>query len=60
MKLISPCIALCQLTEDDICVGCKRTIEEITNWRTYTDSQKQAVFTRLESLEKDVSALSLT
>ncbi|GFD69591.1 DUF1289 domain-containing protein [Alteromonas sp. KUL106] len=60
MKLVSPCIALCQLTEDDICVGCKRTIEEITNWRTYTDSQKQAVFTRLESLEKDVSDLSLT
>ncbi len=60
MKLVSPCIALCQLTEDDICVGCKRTIEEITNWRTYTDSQKQAVFTRLESLEKDVSALPLT
>jgi len=60
MKLVSPCIALCQLTEDDICVGCKRTIEEITNWRTYTDSQKKAVFTRLESLEKDVSALPLT
>ena len=31
MNLISPCVALCKLTEEDICIGCKRTIEEIIN-----------------------------
>lgn len=36
MNLVSPCKALCKLTDDDICAGCNRTIEEITNWRTYT------------------------
>ena len=52
MNLISPCVALCKLSEDDICIGCKRTIEEIINWRTYTDNQKKAVLARLESTEK--------
>ena len=55
MNLISPCVALCKLTEEDICIGCKRTIEEIINWRTYTDNQKKAVFTRLENLEKEAA-----
>ncbi len=52
MNSISPCVALCKLSEDDICIGCKRTIEEIINWRTYTDNQKKAVLARLESTEK--------
>ena len=52
MNLISPCVALCKLSEDDICIGCKRTIEEIINWRTYTDNQKKAVLARLESAKK--------
>lgn len=55
MNLISPCVALCKLTEEDICIGCKRTIEEIISWRTYTDNQKKAVFTRLENLEKEAA-----
>ncbi len=49
----SPCIALCKLTEDDTCAGCKRTIDEIVNWRTYTDIEKKAVFARIQSLGKD-------
>lgn len=55
MNLISPCVASCKLTEEDICIGCKRTIEEIINWRSYTDNQKKAVFTRLENLEKEAA-----
>ena len=27
-KILTPCIGVCRL-ENDICVGCKRTIEEI-------------------------------
>ncbi|OES36986.1 hypothetical protein BFV93_1396 [Alteromonas macleodii] len=46
---------MCKLTEEDICIGCKRTIEEIINWRTYTDNQKKVVFTRLENLEKEAA-----
>lgn len=56
MKSTSPCIALCKLNEDEICVGCKRTIDEIVNWRTYTDNQKLAVLARLESIKKDTTS----
>lgn len=58
MNLISPCVALCKLTEEDICIGCKRSIEEIINWRTYTDNQKKAVLARLENSEKEAATQS--
>ena len=58
MNLISPCVAMCKLTEEDICIGCKRTIEEIINWRTYTNNQKKAVLVRLENLEKEAAIQS--
>ncbi|KXJ61910.1 MAG: hypothetical protein AXW14_01910 [Alteromonas sp. Nap_26] len=46
----SPCIGSCKLDNEDICTGCKRTIDEVIHWRTYTDTQKAAVFTRLQQL----------
>ena len=48
---ISPCKAQCKLTDDDICIGCNRTIDEIVNWASYTLEQKNAVFQRLNTFE---------
>jgi predicted Fe-S protein YdhL (DUF1289 family) len=31
--LISPCIRNCQLDEDDICIGCHRSLDEVKSWR---------------------------
>jgi uncharacterized protein len=42
----SPCILVCKL-ENDVCVGCKRTKEEITMWTKYTDEEKQNVLLKL-------------
>ena len=28
----SPCIAVCALDENDVCIGCYRTADEITDW----------------------------
>lgn len=28
----SPCISVCALNEDDVCMGCYRTADEITQW----------------------------
>lgn len=36
----SPCINVCALDEQDICVGCFRTAQEITDW-TILDEDKQ-------------------
>ena len=46
----SPCIAVCKIDyESGYCVGCNRTIEEITNWSSFNDSQKKKVLTKVKS-----------
>jgi uncharacterized protein len=39
----SPCISICVLDENDICMGCYRSAEEITDWFMSTNEQKQEV-----------------
>ena len=43
----SPCISVCRY-ENEVCVGCSRTVDEIVNWYDMTDDEKQAVLNRLE------------
>lgn len=38
----SPCIRQCTLV-DKVCQGCKRTLDEIVNWTSYTDKQRQQI-----------------
>lgn len=38
--VISPCISQCKLNEDDICTGCFRTAQEITDWMFKTEDQR--------------------
>ena len=38
----SPCLYICTL-ENGVCIGCKRTKEEISKWRDMTDEEKQKV-----------------
>ena len=46
-KVESPCISICRY-ENEICVGCGRTVEEVTEWYNFTDKQKQKIIDRLE------------
>ena len=39
----SPCIRNCCLNDDDVCLGCGRSLVEITRWSTATDTGKQAI-----------------
>ena len=43
----SPCISVCRY-EDEVCVGCGRTVDDIVNWYDMTDDEKQAVLNRIE------------
>ena len=47
----SPCISICRM-ENEVCVGCGRTVDDIVNWYDMTDDEKQAVLNRLEKKEK--------
>jgi len=39
----SPCQRKCCLDDQDICLGCFRTLSEITEWSYYSELEKQAV-----------------
>ena len=42
----SPCISVCALDTNDICTGCHRSAEEITDWFMASDVQKREVLRR--------------
>jgi hypothetical protein len=47
-RVKSPCVAVCALDEDDICLGCYRTADEITDWFMASDDEKRAIVRRSE------------
>ena len=47
----SPCISVCRM-DNEVCVGCGRTVEEVVEWYNFTNEQKQAVLNRLEKKEQ--------
>lgn len=45
-ELESPCISVCLLNEQDICVGCYRSAAEITDWFMAGPAEKQEILAR--------------
>jgi predicted Fe-S protein YdhL (DUF1289 family) len=39
----SPCIRCCCLDDDNICLGCHRTLEEITAWGSADNERRRAI-----------------
>lgn len=39
----SPCVNVCALDEQDICIGCQRTVQEITRWARMDNDERRAV-----------------
>ena len=47
---LTPCINNCCLDENDVCCGCKRTLDEILHWSGY--SQKERIKLMAEIRER--------
>ena len=47
----SPCISVCRM-ENEVCVGCGRTVDEVVGWYDMNDDEKQAVLNRLEKKQE--------
>lgn len=47
-ELTSPCVRNCCLNEDDICLGCFRSIEEICGWIAAEEGEKLKVLERAD------------
>jgi predicted Fe-S protein YdhL (DUF1289 family) len=39
----SPCVKCCCLDPDNLCLGCFRTLDEITGWLQMMPAERQAV-----------------
>lgn len=50
-KLASPCVSICALDDDNVCLGCFRTGEEISAWGKYSDDEKRAVLLKVAERE---------
>lgn len=46
----SPCIKVCKLNDEQTCIGCGRTIDEIARWSRMTDREQIRVWARLRSV----------
>ncbi|MDR8757874.1 DUF1289 domain-containing protein [Burkholderia pseudomultivorans] len=43
----SPCVGVCSTLFDDVCKGCGRTADEVSNWVFMSDDEKRAVWARI-------------
>ena len=48
----SPCVSLCCLDEEDVCLGCLRHIDEITGWHAMSNEQRLKLLAELEERRK--------
>lgn len=46
MTISSPCIRQCCLNEEDICLGCFRSLEDILGWSAASQNEKQQALKR--------------
>lgn len=52
--IVSPCINICLLHPDSgLCVGCKRTIEEIAGWTGFSDEERRRILDELPKRRVD-------
>lgn len=48
----SPCVSVCALDENDLCVGCYRTGVEISQWGSMSPEEKRNVIDLVKEREK--------
>lgn len=46
LEVVSPCIGVCELDEQEICTGCGRTLDDIACWSTADEAARAAIVAR--------------
>lgn len=52
----SPCTRHCTLNENDVCVGCFRTLNDILNWQASSNEEKIDILSSAQQRQKQLSA----
>ncbi|MDH2436056.1 DUF1289 domain-containing protein [Pokkaliibacter sp. MBI-7] len=45
----SPCISVCELNAQNVCIGCWRTLEEISRWWDMNNDEKREVLQKADA-----------
>jgi predicted Fe-S protein YdhL (DUF1289 family) len=45
-SVITPCIGQCDIDENDVCIGCYRSSQEITDWLNKSEDEKIEIVIR--------------
>ncbi|MFV0275857.1 MAG: DUF1289 domain-containing protein [Parahaliea sp.] len=56
-ELKSPCISVCVLDAGDVCIGCYRSAQEITDWFMASPEQKRAILARARQRMQEANPL---
>ena len=48
-KALSPCVRNCCLDQDDVCLGCARTLDEILRWSKLSNPERRLIMNELEA-----------
>ncbi|MGP4844873.1 DUF1289 domain-containing protein [Marinobacter sp. 1Y8] len=54
-RVRSPCVSICALDSDDICIGCQRSVDEITRWSQMSDAERCEVLVLVAAREEKVA-----
>ncbi|WP_286236723.1 DUF1289 domain-containing protein [Neptuniibacter halophilus] len=50
----NPCVGVCALDENDLCIACQRSGIEIAEWGVYSDEEKREVWRKIHLREQGV------
>jgi uncharacterized protein len=45
----SPCVDICRLNEQGLCIGCRRTLGEIAEWSQASDARRLEILSALKT-----------
>ena len=51
--VLSPCVGVCALDDDDVCIGCWRSGEEISRWGYLDNAGKRSILKKVEERLKN-------
>jgi len=57
----SPCIKICQTDVNGLCIGCRRTKDEIGDWKKISDEEKQEILDKTSNrriIQQDTGGFS--
>ncbi len=49
----SPCVKICVIEDDGLCVGCARTLDEIARWSQMTPQERRTLMAQLPARRRE-------